>query len=35
MSIQNFFYDKIGTKLFEKYYKDVNIKLDIDPLNML
>ncbi len=33
--IQNFFENKIGTHALEKQYKNVNIKLDIDPLNML
>jgi primosomal protein N' (replication factor Y) len=35
LQIQNFFYNKIGTDTLEKRYKHVNIKLDIDPLNML
>jgi len=33
--IQKFFKNKIGTHALEKQYKNVNIKLDIDPLNML
>ena len=35
LEIQNFFKQKIGTEALEKKYKNVNIKLDIDPLNML
>jgi len=35
LQIQNFFLNKIGTHTLEKQYKHVNIKLDIDPLNML
>ena len=35
LEIQNFFQQKIGTEALEKKYKNVNIKLDIDPLNML
>ena len=35
LAIQNFFKEKIGTDALEKKYKNVNIKFDIDPLNML
>ena len=35
LQIQKFFQNKIGTHALEKQYKHVNIKLDIDPLNML
>ena len=35
LEIQNFFEKNIGTDTLEKKYKNVNIKLDIDPLNML
>ena len=35
LQIQQFFQNKIGTHTLEKRYKHVNIKLDIDPLNML
>jgi len=35
LQIQNYFRNKIGTHTLEKEYKHVNIKLDIDPLNML
>ena len=33
--IQKFFERKFGTQLLEKKYKNVNIKMDIDPINML
>ena len=35
LHIQNFFERKFGTQLLEKKYKNVNIKMDIDPINML
>ena len=35
MEIQNYYKYKVGTSTLEKTYKNVNIKLDIDPLNML
>jgi primosomal protein N' (replication factor Y) len=35
LEIQKYFQEKIGTDALEKKYKNVNIKLDIDPLNML
>ena len=33
--IQKIFQNKIRTYAFENRYNHVNIKLDIDPLNML
>ena len=35
LHIQKFFERKFGTQLLEKKYKNVNIKMDIDPINML
>ena len=35
MEIQNYYKLKVGTHTLEKSYKHVNIKLDIDPINML
>ena len=35
LEIQKYFQEKIGTDALEKKYKNVNIKLDIDPINML
>ena len=35
MEIQNYYKYKVGTSTLEKTYKNVNIKLDIDPINML